>query len=578
MIKKCGIDMQTIRSASLADSRSFLKTAYDRLHQFSFQAADKRVTWLEELAEARAQSGNSSSEKELKVLLHRERQRKEARIIKFVIKPNKSFGLTQIQVSSASGLVTINQKEEIEGCLQAELAARFHQASNTPFASPPLLQLIGPVGVSSASLEILNGTFVCPPEVDEWTRKLLPYLAYTPSYQEIRREFSLTLSPIDHFHGWKKMKEQTSPGFSTLSFAQFKAASLSDYLCELDSIMANIPYASGISPLRWKQGVDVMLQKKEGVFQVDKLRAILLYEADFNQNNKRFGRELMHLAEKYDALAVEQFGSRKSKSAIDQSLNKLLTFDLWRQLRIPGALCSSDARACYDRMVHNVSSLCLQRLGAPIEPIVSMFSTIQDLQHHIRTVHGDSSTFFSGSNWEVPIHGVGQGNGAGPQTWAAVSTPIFNMLRGEGCGSVFESVLSRESLHFVGFAFVDDTDLVSSGFNNTSGVHVIQNIQYAVLAWQGGLYATGGALAPEKSHWYYVDFRWNQGNASYKKASTAPGSLHLRDPDGTIHPLRQLEPHQAEKTLGVFISPNGSMAAQFKHMKKQALEWSDKLR
>jgi hypothetical protein len=47
---------------------------------------------------------------------------------------------------------------------------------------------------------------------------------------------------------------------------------------------------------------------------MEKLCTILLFEADFNQNNKRLGRQAMYLAEKYNAIAVEQFGSRKQMS------------------------------------------------------------------------------------------------------------------------------------------------------------------------------------------------------------------------------------------------------------------------
>ena len=47
--------------------------------------------------------------------------------------------------------------------------------------------------------------------------------------------------------------------------------------------MTNFPYATGYLPQRWHFGTDItMLEKKAGNFRVDKLRAILLYEADFN--------------------------------------------------------------------------------------------------------------------------------------------------------------------------------------------------------------------------------------------------------------------------------------------------------
>jgi hypothetical protein len=73
-----------------------------------------------------------------------------------------------------------------------------------------------------------------------------------------------------------------------------KAHGTSEYLTKMDTMMANLPYHYGFLPLRWCKGVDVMLEKKPGAHQLSKLRAILLYEADFNQNNKRLGREMLH--------------------------------------------------------------------------------------------------------------------------------------------------------------------------------------------------------------------------------------------------------------------------------------------
>jgi hypothetical protein len=145
-----------------------------------------------------------------------------------------------------------------------------------------------------------------------------------------------------------------------------------------------------------------------------------------------------------------------------QSLNKRLTYNIIGQNKRPVAVCLNDAKSCYDRIVHSVASLAMQRLGTPIEPIVCMFTTIQNLQHRIRTVSGDSLIGFSGKLYMVPIKGVGQGNGAGPQLWAVVSTPIYDMLRAMGYGAQFESSISHDRLHFVGFTIVDNADLVQT--------------------------------------------------------------------------------------------------------------------
>jgi hypothetical protein len=168
---------------------------------------------------------------------------------------------------------------------------------------------------------------------------------------------------------------------------------------------------------------------------------------------------MMFTAERLQLVAKEQYGSRKGKAAIEQCLNKRLTFDLARQLKRPLAMCSNDAKSCYDRIVHSVASLSMRRMGVEAQPIICMFTTIQNLEHYIRTVYGDSELSFTGKLWAVPIQGVGQGNGAGPQIWAVVSTPVLNMLRHEGYGVYFRTAITGTTISFVGYAFVDDTDL-----------------------------------------------------------------------------------------------------------------------
>jgi hypothetical protein len=118
-----------------------------------------------------------------------------------------------------------------------------------------------------------------------------------------------------------------------LTIPQLKAHLLNEYNVQVDASFAWIPYQWGFSPSWWRKGIDVMLEKKKdiyNIYNIDILRAILLYEAVFNQNNKKLGQQMLVIADQFDASAPEQFGSRKFLSAVDQSLNKALTFDLWR--------------------------------------------------------------------------------------------------------------------------------------------------------------------------------------------------------------------------------------------------------
>ena len=70
----------------------------------------------------------------------------------------------------------------------------------------------------------------------------------------------------------------------------------------------------------------------------------------------------------------------------------------------------------------------------------------------------------------------------------------------------------------VGFAFVDDTDLIHSANypdpiyhkRSTTINKVRAEAQQALDLWEGLIRATGGALHVKKSFWYSVDFKFKK--------------------------------------------------------------------
>jgi hypothetical protein len=259
--------------------------------------------------------------------------------------------------------------------------------------------------------------------------------------------------------------------------------------------MVNILYATVYSPLCWQSGTDVMIPKTTASLRVDKLRTILLLDPEFNQNNKHLGRSLMTQAESYSQMPPEQYGSRKKHRSIEAVLNKVLTQDIWRQKKQPGALCSNDAKSCYDRVVHAFAILCMLRFGCPWGPLLSMFITLQKMNRFIGTAFGVSLSSFRCV--DVPFQGLRQGNGAGPTGWAVVSAPIINMVRAAGFGATFVSALTCAVIKFVCYAFVNDTNLIHSRPGDEyPGSELIPKMQDAVDHWEGGLRASGGALVP----------------------------------------------------------------------------------
>jgi len=135
--------------------------------------------------------------------------------------------------------------------------------------------------------------------------------------------------------------------------------------------------------------LNVMLEKLAGNDNMEKLCIIMLFEADFNHNNKWLGRVTIQLAEAKNLLAPEQYGSRKNKVVGTQCLNKRLFYDLHHFSRQPAALCSNNAKSCYDRILLIIAVLSLCRLGAPHLAVKSMIQTLASLQHHVRLAFGN---------------------------------------------------------------------------------------------------------------------------------------------------------------------------------------------
>jgi hypothetical protein len=131
-----------------------------------------------------------------------------------------------------------------------------------------------------------------------------------------------------------------------------------------------------------------------------------------------------------------------------------------------------------------------------------------------------------------------------------VSTSLINMLKTAGFGVQSFSAITKTALRFLGFSFVDDTDVVHAAPSvHTPGEGVFPPMMELFTHWEGGVKATGGALRPDKSYWWLLDFRWTSSKWVYRKTAEMPGELTVLDANGNVAPLKRLEPHQAEKTL-----------------------------
>ena len=98
-------------------------------------------------------------------------------------------------------------------------------------------------------------------------------------------------------------------------------------------------------------------------------------------------------------------------------------------------------------------------MGISESATVEMMETLQKAKHRVCTAFGTSSKLYGGTRFTL-FQRIGQGNGAGPTIWALISALLLNIIALQGFGLNLTCISSCIAIAMVGFAFVDDTNLI----------------------------------------------------------------------------------------------------------------------
>ncbi len=574
--RRCGVVCPL--SCTLEQALRSRKAAIQAYEDIKPKAPRLRVDYLHKKANDYSTTGNETSRKHASRMLREERQREASRHLRRALGKTRNGGIDWIEMLDKGKTVRYSAKEKVEEKIMKVNETKFRKAASTPPMTAPLVGDLGFLGNTDAAKRILNGTYQCPPGVDAHTQNFIAELQVSQPILDSDR-VSSKVSREDYKRYWKRCKESTSSSISGLHFGHWKAAAECNELSEMHALFTEIAVTTGYSPTRWQKGLSVMLEKILGCRDPEKLRAILLMEADFNFANKLFlGKRMMEWAEKHNEIPIECYGSRKGHQAIDVAVNRAITWDLLRQKRHAGSIASVDAQTCYDRIAHSIASLSSQRLAVSVETMICLLSTLQLMKFFLRTAFGDSDTHYGGS-LEDPLQGVCQGNGGGPGLWLAVSLVLVKMLHSNGHIAIFVRAITGIQVCFSGFIFVDDTDLVTVAKHSREPIaQVIFRSQAAADTWHGGLRATGGALRPDKCSWCLVDFYWSNGQWKYLPKGALSGVLKVPGPDGEVLEIKRLEPWEPIKAVGVIQAADGSMTGQVNALQEKIDDLGTKLR
>ena len=562
LAKKAAIVLPEVRTITAEDASKALQQAqqqYDTVKNNNKKSSGKG-THRQAVALARSERMGTSMEQEEKNLEHRDKIKQDHKLVRSAFGSAKQ-ALTRVTITGEDGPVELTAKEDVENACLDSTMTKYTVAHNAAIYSVLPTNSTATDDVAQA---ILRGE---PPTVnDEYVQQ------YINSCVQVVPTFQFPCDTESHSNSWRAMNENTASGYSGVNFAHFIANTYDEDTAEVDALLSYLPFAFGFAPKRWKTSVDVMLLKKVGVTDVKKLRTINLMEADFNHGNKRLARLMMDGAERYGLLASAQHGSRKRKTAIAHSVSKRLTQDCMRAQKIDGALCSNDATGCYDRIIHVAASLAMQQAGVPASACECMFSCLQNMTHYVSTAYGISESSRSPST-QLPIHGVGQGNGAGPAIWALMSSRFYHNLELQNVQATFTAPLSGKQYKTCGLGFVDDAENMVTA---DTAEQVAPALQRNVDVWSGNLRATGGELEPTKTT--IQAFRHHCQDGKWKLMKTPMTPVYMKNSQGQNVEIQVREMKEGLSSLGVHQAPDGNTRDQFEYSLDKSRVWRSKMR
>ena len=463
-------------------------------------------------------------------------------------------------------------QEDVEEAIQRECEIRFTLAHSAPIMKSLLGERLRYLSDESLARSIIMGTYDIPTDLDPATKLILEEIGRLGVKIVNGEESEIIITADDFKCFWKRVNEFTSSSMSGVHYGHYKAAIQDDTITGALALQLTVVARSGIPPENWSVGLQVMLEKIAGVCLVEKLRAIQLYEADFNCYNQFvFGRKAMQTLTGSGYVPEELF-SQKGSTAEDAKFDKTLMADLSRQARHPMIITSADAAYCYDRVNHVVMSLVwLVLTNGNIPAIVAALVCLQTMKFFQRTGFGESKTFFGGPFYSPYIMGLGQGNRAAPPSWIQLSAVIVNVFKQLNLGSMVRDPITAETIHTMGALFVDDTDLYTWREGILDPGEVWAQAQLELENWSCLLNATGGALKPEKCFWYLIDYECVDGD--WKYAESAPREMMITNPDGSTSPITQEHVTSSKKTLGIHDSPSGGNSTHLSYIKEKVGTW-----
>ena len=562
-----------------------LREAQREIKSIRTEANEHRSNFLQERAAAEALAGNEDVAKVLRRIEKAEATKVCYGLLRKYLKPTTRGGITQIEVANDDGTTRIvTEPNEVFDLILKRNHAHFSQATGTPFTTAPLSEWLGRCGETEIGQDILHGRNkpdlgnACPfPETQIILDALQPF---DPPAKPI----PVTVTDAEYRKFFRKWTESTSTSPSGKHLGHYKALlslgleqdppikPLADAIIELQLQLSNMALTYGHVYERWKNIVSVMIEKKPGLFLLEKLRTIHLFEADYNWLlGLIFGRRMVYNAESQNHLFESQWGARPGRSTEQPDLHKMLSYEISRLTRTPIGTLDNDAKACYDRIVMVLALMLCQKHGVPQSACMMVAMSLINACYSIKTGFGVSEGTYS-STASQPTHGPGQGSRLASALWMIISCMLFSAMDKTCHGATFCDP-SNELIHRrTSDGFVDDVThwfnlgLRHSLLHSVSVDDIASGLEREGQSWERFLWTTGGKLELSKCLYYILYYLFEPDGTPRLESASNMGDDLVSLTSG-LEPIPNNIEHRdcskAHRTLGMWPAPTGSTNAQF---------------
>ena len=578
------------------------KAEYRELKKQSVQLReefiDKRVKLLQE---HKREFENKKKEKILKILKHREKQIRQAKKINYVLKRGYKKGLTSILIPGPSAYqentvdifdvnvmwkriqkqngadikdwIRVTDRHVMEDLLIGWQRLHFMQANETPLASQ---QWDRQLSLESEQDKILEGKFVLDQKYPKECQML---------FDEMRRNEKVAntvdfQTEFEDFHDFiKRIKEMTGTSPSGRSYSHYKVLLVHEKKkLQLLHRLFSLALEYGVILHRWKKTVTSLIEKDEGRPRIHRMRSIHIIEAELQFVTKIvYANRMMKTAEKHQLVTDEQYGGRKNRQALSVVINKLCYYNISHQTLQKAAFMDDDARACYDRIVPHLASVEARKWGTTYDTAQLTKQLLAAQEFYIRTGHGITKKYYSKDekSW---IQGAGQGLGWSGPLWSCSSDTISKILNKYGTGMCFTDFKKEIKVEKAGDFFVDDTSTGVTENQVPDWSTILKELAKNEQLHAYIMYCEGHKIAFDKCYFYLSGYKLKGIKFVHQTSADMPGELWLREGYG-LEPIqiRRLEPSEAHKTLGHYISIDGDNTKQLAQITKLIATWCQRI-